>query len=405
MKGNRRRSDAHANAPADASSASRAALRFVVLVGITSLFGDFTYEAARSINGQFLATLGASATVVGFTAGFGELVGYGLRSVFGWFADKTRRYWLTTIVGYAVNLFAVPALALAGNWPAAAALVIAERAGRAMRKPPVEAMLSTAGTRIGQGWAFGLNETLDQVGATLGPLVMALVLLVHGSYRTGYALLVISAGFAFAALLIARFQFPRPSDLRASAGISTAGQSRSFWWYVLAGGCIAAGFTDFALVGYHLQQAGVVTKELIPVYYAVAMGVGAIGALVLGRLFDRNAIRTVLAAFFVSAFFAPLVFLGNGMLAFLGIVLWGLGMATQESLLKPLVARVVPAEKTATSFGVYDTGYGVFWFAGSWLMGYLYAHSVQALVIFSLSIQMISLPIFWLTYRHTPRSQ
>lgn len=405
MKSHRRRSDAGANTPADSSSPSRAALRFVVLIGITSLFADFTYEAARSINGQFLATLGASATVVGFTAGFGELVGYGLRSVFGWFADRTGRYWLTTIAGYAVNLFAVPALALAGNWPAAAALVITERAGRAMRKPPVEAMLSSAGTRIGLGWAFGLNETLDQVGATLGPLVMAVVLLTNGSYRTGYALLLVSVGFAIATLLIARFQFPRPSDLHAGAGITASGQSRSFWWYVVAGGCIAAGFADFALVGYHLQQARVVTKELIPVYYAVAMGVGAMGALVLGKLFDRNAIRTVLGTFFVSAFFGPLVFFGNGILAFLGIVLWGLGMATQESLLKPLVARVVPAEKRATSFGVYDTGYGVFWFAGSWLMGYLYTHSLEALVIFSLSVQMISLPIFWITYRRTPRTQ
>jgi MFS-type transporter involved in bile tolerance (Atg22 family) len=80
-------------------------------------------------------------------------------------------------------------------------------------------------------------------------------------------------------------------------------------------------------------------------------------------------------------------------------------MATQESLLKPLAAQIVPAARKATSFGLYDTGYGVFWFAGSWLMGYLYSHSVPTLVIFSLSIQMLSLPIFWITYRHTPRTQ
>src|SRR6266568_679177 len=172
---------------------AKATLRFVVLIGITSLFADFTYEGARSINGPYLAMLGASATVVGFAAGFGELAGYGLRSVFGWFADRTGKYWLTTIVGYTINLLAVPALALAGNWPLAVTLVIAERAGRAIRKPPIEAMLSAAGSRIGQGWAFGLNEALDQVGATFGPLVMSLVLLLHGSYRAGYTLLLVSA--------------------------------------------------------------------------------------------------------------------------------------------------------------------------------------------------------------------
>jgi predicted MFS family arabinose efflux permease len=330
--------------------------------------------------------------MVGFTAGFGELAGYGLRPVFGWFADRTGQYWLTTIVGYAVNLFAVPALALAGNWQVAAVLVIAERAGRAMRKPPAEAMLSAAGSRIGQGWAFGLNEALDQAGATFGPLVMALVLVRHGSYRTGYALLLISVGFALATVLVARHHFPRPGELDASAGIRATGLSRSFWWYMLAGGCIAAGFADFALVGYHLQQVPVVSKDLIPIYYAVAMGVGALGALVLGRLFDRYGIWTLLVTFFASAFFAPLVFLGNGALAFAGIILWGLGMATQESLLKPLVAQILTTAKKATAFGLYDTGYGAFWFAGSWLMGYLYGRSVHALVIFSVCIQLISLP-------------
>lgn len=103
------------------SQLARTALRFVVLIGVTSLFADFTYEGARSINGQFLAMLGASATVVGFTAGFGELAGYGLRSVFGILADRAGRYWLTTIVGYVISLLAVPALALAGGWQVAAA--------------------------------------------------------------------------------------------------------------------------------------------------------------------------------------------------------------------------------------------------------------------------------------------
>ncbi len=391
--------------PATSTSPARAALRFVVLIGITSMFADFTYEAARSVNGQFLATLGASASVVGFTAGFGELAGYGLRAVFGWLADRTGRYWLTTIVGYAINLFAVPALALAGNWTVAAALVIAERAGRAMRKPSVEAMLASAGSRIGQGWAFGLNEALDQVGATLGPLVMAVVLLWRGSYRTGYVLLLVSVSFAFATVLVARHYFPGPSELQANPGITPAGLSRSFWWYVIAGGCIAAGFADFALVGYHLQQDKIVSADLIPIYYAVAMGVGALGALVLGKVFDRYGIQTLLVTFFTSAFFAPLVFLGNTGLAFAGIILWGLGMATQDSLLMPLVAQILTTAKKATAFGLYDTGYGVFWFAGSWLMGYLYSRSVDALVIFSLSIQMASLPVFWLTYRHTPRSR
>src|SRR5438477_443589 len=172
---------------------SSSAFRFVLIIGIANLFADMTYEGARSSTGQFLGTLGASAAVIGFTAGFGELVGYTLRSVSGLIADKTGKYWTITIVGYIVNMLAVPALALAGSWPLAAGLIVAERTGRAIRKPSTDAMLSFAGHKLGRGWVFGLNEAFDQAGATLGPLMIALVLFRHGSYRTGFALLLVSA--------------------------------------------------------------------------------------------------------------------------------------------------------------------------------------------------------------------
>src|ERR1700751_2735494 len=156
------------------------AFRFVFIIGILSLFADMTYEGARSINGAFLGSLGATGAVVGLVAGLGELIGYGFRSLTGFFADKTHKYWWFAFFGYAINLFAVPALALAGNWQIAAALIIAERMGRAIRKPSMEAMLSYPGKSLGSGWVFGLHEALDQIGATLGPLIVSLVLFLHG---------------------------------------------------------------------------------------------------------------------------------------------------------------------------------------------------------------------------------
>jgi predicted MFS family arabinose efflux permease len=389
----------------ESSQATQSALRFVILIGIISLFADFTYEGARSINGQFLETLGASAAAVGFIAGFGELIGYGLRFVFGYIADKTRRYWLNALVGYTINLLAIPALALAGNWPVAAALIIAERTGRAIRKPAVEAMLSYAGSQTGQGWAFGLHEALDQAGATIGPLVMSLVLILKGSYRIGYALLLVSALLSLATIMVARHYYPKPHILEKPTKLQTEGLNRTYCWYMAAAACIAAGFADFALVGYHLQKSGVVSSSVIPLYYAVAMGVGAIGALILGRLFDKNGVKTILASFLLSAFFAPLVFLGDGKLALLGMVLWGLGMAAQETLLKPLVAGIITASRRATAFGLFDTGFGVAWFLGSWLMGYLYGRSIRTLVIFSVAIQLLALPIFWFTTRNSEVKQ
>lgn len=378
---------------------AKIAFTFVLIIGIANLFADFTYEAGRSINGQFLATLGASAVAVGFIAGFGELVGYGLRSIVGFFSDKTGKYWIATITGYIINMVAVPAMALAGNWPMAAVLIIAERTGRAIRKPATETMLSYAGSQMGQGWVFGLNEALDQAGATLGPLMMALVLILHGSYKTGYSLLWISAIFCVATVLVARYYFPKPHDLEKKTELPVNHFGKSYWWYMVAGGFIAAGFADFALIGYHFQKAHTISSGIVPIYYAVAMGVGAIGALVFSRLYDKNGIKTLIGAFLLSAFFAPLVFLGGSKLALLGMILWGLGIAAQESLLKSLVAGIIAAAKRATAFGLFDTGFGVAWFLGSWFMGYLYSHSIHELVIFSIVMQLLALPIFWLTHK------
>jgi hypothetical protein len=98
--------------------ARRAAVRFVLMIGIPSFFADFTYEGSPSIVGPFLGTLGATGTVVGIVT---ELLGYGLRLVSGRWANNSGKYWPVTIFGYVLQMLPVPALALAGNWPAAAA--------------------------------------------------------------------------------------------------------------------------------------------------------------------------------------------------------------------------------------------------------------------------------------------
>lgn len=377
------------------------AFRFVFILGISNLFADMTYEGARSVTGPFLGTLGASATVVGFVAGFGELIGYGLRAFTGIFSDRTGRYWAVTLFGYAINMLAVPALALAHNWPLAAGLMIAERTGRAIRKPSTETMLSFAGKHMGQGWVFGLNEALDQTGATLGPLLVSLILYLHGDYRRGFALLLIPALMTILVLVIARFFFPNPQGLRASHPMAVQGFSKSYWLYLIAAACVAAGFADFSLIAFHFQKSGTIPDAMTPILYAVAMAMGAIGALVFGRLYDRFGLPVVLGAFFGSAFFAPMVFLGTGWIIWAGIILWGVGMGAQESLLKPIVAGLTNSTRRGTAFGIFDSGFGIAWFLGSALMGYLYTQSIMGLVIFSVVLQLISLPIFLLVKKRS----
>jgi MFS family permease len=377
------------------SAAAKLALRFVLIIGVVNFFADMTYEGARANIGPFLGSLGASAAIVGFVAGLGEMLGYGLRSVFGYFADKTHKYWAFAFAGYAVNMLAVPALALAGNWPLAAALAVAERTGRAIRKPSVEGMLSHAGQHIGHGWVFGLNEAVDQAGATLGPLITAWILFRHGSYQHAFAVLFVSALLCLAVLVVAWRLHPRPEEMekRSARPLSDAGFSKAYWLYFGAGAFIAAGFADFSLIAFHFQKTASVAPGLVPVYYATAMATGAVSAPVFGKLLDKFGWPILLITFAVPAFFAPLVFFGGAPMQIVGMILWGAGLGAQDACLKAVVAHVVPSEKRSTGFGLFDSGFGLAWFAGSAIMGLLYDKSIPALVMFSMMLQIAALPI------------
>jgi predicted MFS family arabinose efflux permease len=380
---------------------AKLALRFVLIVGIVNFLADMTYEGGRAIAGPFLGSLGASAAILGFVAGLGELAGYGLRSVSGYFADKTHQYWAVAFLGYGINMLAVPALALAGNWPLAAALIVAERTGRAIRKPAMDSMLSHAGSIIGHGWVFGLNEALDQTGATLGPLITAFVLWRHGGYHHAFAVLLISALCCLAVLVVARLAHRPLQALEQPSKGKSAGKafSRAYWLYLAAGALIAAGFADFSLIAFHFQKTATVPQGLIPVFYAVAMATGAITALVLGKLLDKLGLPVLLIGFGVPAFFAALVFLRDMPLELLGMILWGMGMGAQDSSLKAVLSHVMPSEKRSTGFGIFDTGFGIAWFAGSAIMGLLYDRSIPGLITFSIILQLAALPVLTLANR------
>ena len=393
---------------ADRAQLAKLAFRFVLIIGIVNFFADMTYEGARANIGPFLGSLGASATIIGFVAGLGELAGYGLRSISGYFADKTHRYWFFAFLGYAVNMLAVPALALAGNWPFAAALVVIERTGRAIRRPSMEAMLSHAGKTIGHGWVFGLNEALDQTGATLGPLITAFVLYRRGSYHYAFAVLLVSALLCLATLAVARFLHPRPQELHeeASETLSSTRFPKAYWLYMAAAAFVAAGFADFSLIAFHFQKTASIPEGLIPVYYAVAMATGAIAALILGKLLDKFGRPILLFAFAAPAFFPVFAFMRGAGPQLIGMLLWGLGLGAQDSCIKATLSKIVPDQRRSTAFGVFDTAFGVAWFIGSAIMGLLYDRSIPALIAFSLTLQLLALPLLLLASRrslHTTR--
>ncbi len=383
---------------------SRSALRFVLMFGVLSFFADSTYEGSRSILGPYLGSLGASATAIGIVMGLGELGGYGLRLVSGRWADSTRRYWPITIFGYVVQTLAVPALALTSGWPGAAVLIVLERVGKGIRNPPRDVMLSHAGHQIGgYGWAFGLHEGLDQLGALTGPLVVAAVLTRRGDYHQAFAVLLIPALINLALVLLTRRIYPRPQDLEpaTSPGTGSAGLPHLYWVYLAGAALVAAGFADYPLIAYHWSHRHVVPRDWVPVFYSVAMAVSGTGSLVLGRLFDRHGFKVLIALTVVAAAFAPLVFLGGFWIALAGAAVWGLGMGAHESIIPAAVAPLVRADRRASAFGLFTAGYGIFWFLGSAAIGALYDHSLGATIAFCVATQLAAVPIFaWVGRRH-----
>jgi MFS family permease len=370
------------------------AIRFIVCLGIVSMFADITYEGARSVIGPFLHDLGASAAQVGIIAGIGEMLAASLRFFSGRLADRTRSYWTITIVGYGVNLIAVPALAFAGNWWMAAILVALERTGKSIRGPTRDVLLSEATATVGHGWGFGLHAALDQTGAVIGPLLVAATVLKSHAFGPAFLGLVFPAAAAVAALLIARAWFPA-QGATAPQQLEQKTFPRIFWIYVGASGLLACGFVDFALLSYHFQNKGVIAPPMIPVLYSGAMAVNALTAPLFGRLFDRFGIAMLSVGTLISMFSLPLGFFGGPTAAMLSVACWATGIGAQDAILRSGIAQVTSMNKRGGAFGAFNGVYGIMWFVGSTIMGVLYDHSITAVAVFGVTLQLAAAGAFW----------
>ncbi len=383
------------------NGSANAALQFVLLIGVVSFFADFTYEGSRSITGPFLAILGASATIVGFVAGFGELLGYGLRLVSGPLSERTGKFWPIAFIGYFIQMLSVPALAFAKTWQAAALLILFERIGKAIRNPPRDVMLSHAAHEMGYGWGFGIHEALDQFGALFGPLLVAAILLYwNHDYHQAFAILLVPALLTLCLLAAARWRYPRPQELeRTAPHPATRAFPKAFWIYLAGAAMVATGFADFSLIAYHFQKAATVSTTWVPIFYSMAMAVSGLGSLIFGRMFDHWGIAVLVPLTMISALSAPLVFLGSFGPALLGAGLWGLGVGAHESIIPAAVAAMVPAGKRPSAYGIFTGCYGVFWFVGSAAMGILYDRSLAGVVAFSLAAELAAIPLFAIVMR------
>ena len=404
--------------------------RAVVGFGVVSLAADMVYEGARSVTGPLLASLGASALLVGLVTGAGEALALVLRAAFGSLADRTGRYWALTLGGYALTAVCVPALALtpfvgAAGLVLACALVLAERTGKAVRSPSKSTLLAYAATAVGLGRGFAVHKALDQVGAFAGPLLVAAVAALTGALWPAMAILAVPGAASIALLLLLRSRVGDPSvpddahapddapvpELLASAtdpspaavsrrgGHGWAGLPRRFWLFAASAGAATAGLVTFGVISYHLVREHVVPPAVVPVVYAAAMAAEAAAALATGWLYDRWNARVLLALPLLVAAVPALAFSNGLLVAGAGILLWGAAVGVQDSTVKALVADLVPAARRATAYGWFAAVQGAAAVAGGAMAGALYARSVPALVTAVAATQLVALTLLVATLR------
>ncbi|KUN78262.1 hypothetical protein AQJ66_31470 [Streptomyces bungoensis] len=380
--------------------------RFVVWFGTVSMLADVVYEGARSITGPLLASLGASALVVGVVTGAGEAAALGLRLVSGPLADRTRRFWGLAIAGYALTVVSVPLLGVAGVLWAACVLVIAERVGKAVRSPAKDTLLSHATAATGRGRGFAVHEAMDQIGALVGPLLVAGVLAATGNdYAPALGMLAVPGIAVLLLLFWLRARMPDPEayerEVTAAAPAAPAARDgrlpRAFWTYAAFTAATTTGFATFGVLSYHLVQRHLLATAWVPVLYAAAMAVDAVAALATGWLYDRIGPRVLVALPVLTAGVVALAFTNTVAIAVAGSLVWGAAMGIQESTLRATVADLVPSGRRATAYGLFAGVVGAASLAGGALTGGLYGYSIPVLITVVVAIQVLALVLLAVT--------
>lgn len=394
--------------------------RAVVWFGLVSLTADIVYEGMRSVAGPFLGELGASALTVGVVTGAGEAVALMLRLVTGPWADRAQRYWLLTVVGYAMAAVCVPLLALApfvgsAGVALAAVLILLERTGKAVRSPAKSTLLARMAIQTGRGKGFGVQKALDQVGSFAGPLFLAGMTAATGLIWPGLALLAIPGAVSLLLLGQLRRRVPSlsepvpaepegtPPSGRAATAVTrlvVGDLPATFHRFALAAALATFGLMTYGVISFHFVATGVFPVAAAPLVYAVAMAVGAVSALATGVLYDRWAGRVLLAVPVMAGLVPMLVFDHRGWLVVAGIVAWGAATGVQDSTVKAYVADLVPAVRRATAYGVFAAIQGLGALAGGAVAGALVLDHRTLLVVIIAVAELGSIVLLASTLRH-----
>jgi len=373
----------------------KASYQCIFLLGLVSLLADATYDGLKSITGQYLGILGASGAVVGAVAGLGECSGHLFRiSYKASTRKKTSSFF--TLLGYSINALVAPLLALSSTWPVAAVLFVFQRFGKAVRRPPRDALLSHLAEKTGPGFGFGTHEALNRIGAVLGPAIVTLILLTQDSYALAFVLLSIPAIASLPALMLTRKHLPKRNLLTPKPRPKPP-LSRPYWRIVAALSLIAGGTIHFSILSYHVQKTALFDPRFVPLLFSLAMATEGLAAIGIGHLYDRFRAKALIPALTLSLLSPPLIFLGSPLILVIGSMLWSVTMAILESLSRALITDFAPPCQRGKAFGMFHCCFALCWLIGSVLTGWLYDRSIPLMIGVAILIQASAIPVLWST--------
>ena len=347
----------------EASSNSRKNAYYgILLLGIVSLMGDVVYEGSRGIVPGYLEFLGATALIVGLVGGLGDFLGYSLRLVSGFLADTTRAYWLFIFLGYGL-IVSIPLLGLPIGLEIAVILVLLERFGKAFRSPSRDTILSIISKDVGAGKAFGIHELLDQIGAILGPLMVAFLMLSTNNYSFTFSFLFLPFLVLLVVLAYTHKRIGSKTIVIEPQKIERKREklARPFYIYTFAVLLNTVGLIPYTLILYKASEILQPTQQwIVPLIYLLIQGVDAPMALFAGYAYDKFGIGVLVMPFLLSLF-PPLLTMVGAELSTLIVaaIVFGLVLGTQESIYRAAVSELTPISSRGTAYGIFNTAYGV----------------------------------------------
>ncbi|MGQ9513506.1 MAG: MFS transporter [Thermoproteota archaeon] len=345
---------------------------------------------------SYLGFLGATAVIVGWVSGLGDFLGYSIRLFSGFLADTTHAYWLFIFLGYGL-IISIPLLGISSGLEVAIVLILLERFGKAFRSPSRDTILSLTSKDLGAGKAFGIHELLDQIGAILGPFIVAFLMLYSdNNYNLTFLFLLIPF---FMLLVILSYAYKRIgsrtmiSEEQRSAGREKL--TRAFYIYTFAVLLNNVGLIPYSLILY--KASGILLPNqqwIVPLIYLLIQGVDAPMALIAGYAYDNFGISVLVMPFLLSLFPPLLTMVGTELIPIVAsAAIFGLVLGMQESIYRAAVSELTSISSRGTAYGIFNTAYGSGFLISGIIYGLLmtFESSFILIVIYVVATQIMAI--------------